>query len=304
VRYNLQFPNRAGKYIESWVGDGRFSDFGRLAEDAGFDGVSVYDHPFPADTWLDVGGHISFDPFVSLAVIAEATERIRLLTNILVIPYRSPYVTAQAFATLDRLSGGRTIAGVAAGYLEQEFRVLGAPFHGRGARVDDAIAAMRAGWTGASVDRDGEYAAHGHTMYPTPIQQPMPIWVGGNSDRAMRRAVELGDGWLPISQDEAEAAISKTPPLATFERLRERIATIQARRADLGRAPLDVCFAPFERHTKDWRESAVALRQNLAAYEGAGVTWLTIVATARSLDQLRDDVARFADIVITNDESR
>ena len=128
MRYNLQFPNRAAKYIENWLGDGRFSDFGLLAEEAGFDGVSVYDHPFPADAWLEVGGHVSFDPFVSLAVIAERTKRIRLLTNILVLPYRSPFVTAQALATLDRLSGGRATAGVAAGYLEAEFQVLGAPF--------------------------------------------------------------------------------------------------------------------------------------------------------------------------------
>jgi probable F420-dependent oxidoreductase len=258
MRYNLQFPNRAGKYIESWLGDGRFSDFGRHAEEAGFDAVSVYDHPFPADEWLDVGGHISFDPFVSLAMIAERTQRIRLLTNIVVLGYRSPFVTAQAFATLDRLSGGRAVAGVAAGYLEREFQVLGAPFDGRGARVDDAIAAMREAWTGTSVERDGVFEAHGHTMYPSPIQQLVPVWIGGNSDRAMRRAVELGDGWLPISQDEAEAAISKTSPLATFEQLRERIATIQGRRADLGRPLLDVCFAPFERHTRDWDESAAA----------------------------------------------
>ena len=303
MRYNLQFPNRAAKYIENWLGDGRFSDFGLLAEEAGFDGVSVYDHPFPADAWLEVGGHVSFDPFVSLAVIAERTKRIRLLTNILVLPYRSPFVTAQALATLDRLSGGRATAGVAAGYLEAEFQVLGAPFDGRGPRVDDAIAAMRAAWTGESVDRDGVFAAHGHTMYPTPIQQPVPIWVGGNSDRAMRRAIEVGDGWLPISQDEAEAAISKTSPLATIDQLRERTATIQGRRADVGRGPLDVCFAP-QRQTKDWGEAAIAIQQNLAAYQDAGVTWLTIVATARSLDQLRDDVNRFADTVITNDPSR
>src|SRR5437588_356273 len=84
----------------------------------------------------------------------------RLLKNVLVSGYRSPFVAAQAFATLDRFSNGRVIAGLAAGYLEDEFRVLGAPYTGRGARVDDAIAAMRDAWTGESVDRDGVFAAH------------------------------------------------------------------------------------------------------------------------------------------------
>lgn len=303
MRYNLQFPNRAGKFLERWLGDGRFSDFGVFAEDAGFDAVSVYDHPFPEDGWLKYG-HISLDPFVSLTAVAERTHRIRLLTNVLVSGYRSPFVAAQAFATLDRFSGGRVIAGLAAGYLEEEFAVLGAPYTGRGARLDDAIPAMRAAWTGESVERAGAFPVHGHTMYPTPRQQPVPVWIGGNGDRAMRRAATLGDGWLPMSVADEEAAISRTRPLSTFEHLEEQVGRVTALREEAGGPPLEICFAPFERHIKDWTEATAGIAANRSRYADCGVTWMTIVASARSLDDLHRDVAHFAETVIAADPDR
>jgi probable F420-dependent oxidoreductase len=304
VRYNLQFPNRAGKFLESWLGeDGRFSDFGVFAEEAGFDAVSVYDHPFPEDGWLKYG-HISLDPFVSLAAIGERTKRVKLLTNILVSGYRSPYVAAQALATIDRFSGGRMIVGLAAGYLEDEFSALGAAYKGRGERLDEAIPAMRAAWTGESVDREGEFPAHGHTMYPKPVQDPLPIWIGGNGTKAMRRAATLGDGWLPMSVDTAEAAVSRTPELATFEQLKEKIDTMLQYRQEAGGAPFDICFAPFERAIKDWDEATATIASNRQRYADTGVTWMTVVASARSLGQLHDEIGRFAESVIQNDPDR
>src|SRR5579864_5514236 len=103
MRFNLQFPNRAAKFLGDFLGGHRLGDFGRYAEEAGFDSVSVYDHPFPSDEFVRIGGHLSLDPFVSLGALAESTERIRLLTNVLVLPYRSPYVAAHALASLDHI---------------------------------------------------------------------------------------------------------------------------------------------------------------------------------------------------------
>jgi probable F420-dependent oxidoreductase len=304
VRYSLQFPNRAGKFLPDWLGDGRFSDFGVHAEDAGFDAVSVYDHPFPEDGWLKFG-HISLDPFVSLAAVGERTTRIKLMTNILVAGYRSPFVAAQALATIDRFSAGRMIVGLAAGYLEEEFQAIGAQYEGRGELADDAIAAMRDAWTGESVTREGHYPVHGHTMYPTPVQQPPPIWIGGNSPRAMRRAAELGDGWLPMSLNEMEASVSKSPPLFEFDQLRPKLDQMRRLREKSDRSgPFEICFAPFERYTRDWNEATDSLAANLSQYADCGVTWMTIVSSARSLTQLRDDVHRFGDVVIANDADR
>jgi probable F420-dependent oxidoreductase len=299
----LQFPNRAAKFLPDWQGEGRFSDFGVFAEEAGFDAVSVYDHPFPEDGWAK-GGHLSLDPFVSLAAIGERTERIKLMTNILVAGYRSPYVAAQALATIDRFSGGRLVVGLAAGYLEAEFAALGAQYEDRGPLLDEAIAAMRDAWRGESVDRDGPFAAHGHTMFPTPVQERVPIWIGGNSQRAMRRAAELGDGWIPLSVNALEAEVSRTAPLFTFEHLDERVATMTRLCEAAGRGPIEICLAPFERYIRDWDEAANALAANRAHYADAGVTWMTIVASARSLEQLRGDVGRFSEVVIGPDPDR
>lgn len=304
MRYNLQFPGRAAKYLDSWVEDGRFSDFGVAAEEAGFDGVAVYDHPLPEDGWVNNGGHIVLDPLISLAAIAERTTRVRLLTNILVLAYRGPYVSAQALATIDKFSGGRVTVGLGAGYQEPEFRVLGADFENRGKKLDDGIAAMREAWTGQSLDRDGLFPAHGHTMYPSPVQEHVPIWIGGNSNAAIKRAVNLADGWMPISLTDVEAAASGTPAMPDFETLQAKLADVQKRRADVGKPPMDIAFSPFERWIRDWEESATELAKNIRRYEDAGVTWITIVAKARTLTELRADVARFHDIVISKDTNR
>ena len=175
------------------------ADVAAAAETAGFDAVFVTDHPAPSDRWLATGGHHALDPFVALSFAAAATTRLRLHTNLLVLAYRNPFHSAKAIATLDALCRGRMIVGVGAGYLEPEFEALGVDFGQRNELTDEAIVTMRAAWRGESVTASGVgWHAAGNTVRPTPAQQPgPPIWVGGNSHRAIRRAVELGDGWTP-----------------------------------------------------------------------------------------------------------
>jgi alkanesulfonate monooxygenase SsuD/methylene tetrahydromethanopterin reductase-like flavin-dependent oxidoreductase (luciferase family) len=141
-------------------------------------------------------------------------------------------------------------------------------------------------------------------MFPTPVQQPIPIWIGGNSERAMRRAAAVGDGWLPMSVAEEEAAVSRTDPLSTFEHLEDRVARVAKMREEAGGAPLEICFAPFERHIRDWAEATASIAANLGRYADCGVTWMTIVASARSLDDLARDVTHFAETVIAGDRDR
>jgi hypothetical protein len=112
------------------------------------------------------------------------------------------------------------------------------------------------------------------------------------------------DGWLPLSVNEAEAAVSQTPPLFTFEHLADRIGTMTRLRQETGKGPLDICFAPFERYIRDWDEATAAIAANRERYAEVGVTWMTVVASARSLEQLRGDVGRFGDAVISNDPNR
>ncbi|MCH8283798.1 MAG: LLM class flavin-dependent oxidoreductase, partial [Chloroflexi bacterium] len=124
---------------EEFVSAAGVMEVSRAAEAAGFDAVTVTDHPFPEDEWMRSGGHNALDPFVALSFAAAATTRLRLLTSIYVLPYRNPFLAAKSVASLDALSGGRVIFGIAAGYLEPEFEALGVSFDKRNELTDEAI---------------------------------------------------------------------------------------------------------------------------------------------------------------------
>lgn len=297
MKTNLMFPMRAVKHYPEWIGEGTLGELARFAEEAGFDGFSMSEHPYPDKTWLANGGHHAFDPFVSLSMVAEATRCLRLITYVMVAGYRSPYLAAKAAASLDLLSGGRLTLGMGAGYLETEFDALGADFKRRGKLLDEGIAAMRASWSG--VDHDGpEYGVAGHVALPKPAQAGgPPIWIGGNSAAARRRVVELADGWMPIAQSAQMAAITKTPALEDLPALRGLIAEQVLRRAELGRGSLDVSFVPFEKGL--WRDGATAFADALAPrveeYADAGVTWLTIEPSSRSYGDFKRDVTEISE---------
>jgi len=300
MKFNLLMPMRAVKHYDQWIGDGHLSDVAQVAEAAGFHGVAMTEHPFPDDDWLSHGGHHSFDPLIALSFMAAATTTVQLITYVLVSAYRSPYVTAKALATLDNLSGGRMVAGMAAGYLRPEFEVLGADWEHRGQLMDGAIEAMRAAWTGESVHIGGPFPARGHTQLPRPARPGgPPVWIGGNSVSARRRAAGLGQGWMPIGQPPAMAEITRTPPLQTIAELAALVDDVKTRRSAAGGAPLDICFSPFG-DRKDVVGWAKQVRRDLAAYEDAGVTWLTVEPSARSLEELRTAVAVVADEVLTH----
>jgi probable F420-dependent oxidoreductase len=176
----------------------------RAADELGYDFVTAQDHSIAPRQWVaDGGGQTWFEPFVVLSYAAAVTTRVRLLTDVLIVPYRSPFQIAKISASLDQLSGGRLILGVGSGYLEEEFRILGASFAERGALTDDALEVVKRCWTEEWVDVSTPYfEAKDVSISPRPVQQPgPPIWVGGNSWRALQRAVEHGDGWTPFRGD-------------------------------------------------------------------------------------------------------
>jgi probable F420-dependent oxidoreductase len=286
VKFSIQLPtDRVDRGAEFGSG-AAVAEMARTAERAGFDAVYVTDHPIPGERWLRTGGHHSLDPFVALSFAAAATERVRLVTYVLVLPYRNPFLAAKAAATLDVLSGGRLSLGVSAGYLEAEFAAVGADHSARNEVSDEAIAAMREVWSGEVVERTGRgWRAEGNRALPRPLQQPgPPIWVGGNSRRAIRRAVELGDGWLPFPAPPRLAAHVRTAPLATLDDLRERLAYARDHAAKIGRtAPYDVGFVPFgfELGVKD-APSAARFADEVPAYAELGVTWLALALPAES----------------------
>ena len=300
MKLNYQFPTRAVKHWDTWIGDRDLADIAVAAEECGFDMVSTTDHPFPAQDWLAGGGHHAFDPFVALSFMAAATQRVRLLTFVLVAGYRNPYLAAKSAASLDRLSGGRLVVGMGAGYQRAEFDVLGASFADRGPRFDAAIGALRAAWSGEVVERDDEFfPAHGHAMLPRPAQRPgPPVWIGGNSKAAMRRVAETADGWLPFEQPAAMAAVTGTPEL-TADRLGGRIARLREMRSAVGRpVEFDVCFTPAA--TRDPERAADQLSAALPGFERAGVTYVSVDSQARSIDDCLREIELFGKALVSS----
>src|ERR1700730_13619478 len=183
------------------------ADVARRAEQAGYESIWVSDHLLVPES----GGRLPpieiLEPIAMLAYVAAVTTRIKLATSVIVVPYRNAIHLAKELATLDRLSSGRVIAGIASGWLEAEFRALGVSFEKRGAYTDEAIKLMRAAWSSAVPEFHGEFFnLEGMRFGPRPTAGNIPIWVGGTSRRAIRRAVELGDGWHGTRMDADQGA--------------------------------------------------------------------------------------------------
>jgi probable F420-dependent oxidoreductase len=170
------------------------------AEDLGFDHVAV------GNRLLDSGFGLDADPLVLLAAVSAATTRLRLLTSVLVAPYYPALVLANQAATLDVMSGGRLILGVGTGWNPEEFDAVGVPARERGARTDDHLAAARALWTRRPADFDGPFTAlrAARLGVPPATRGGPPVWVGGHSDAALRRALRFGDGWYGTGISAAE----------------------------------------------------------------------------------------------------
>jgi probable F420-dependent oxidoreductase len=216
------------------------------------------------------------DPLVWLAWVAARTSTIRLATGILILPQRNPVILAKEVATLDVLSGGRVILGVGVGWLEEEFDIIGVPFEGRGARTDEAIAALRALWTQDAAEHHGEaFDFAGAKSYPHPMQRGgVPIVVGGHSPAAARRAGRLGDGFFPARGDPDE--------------LRSLVAEMRTAAEAAGRDPdaIEITFGGA--NDLEWARTLAAL----------GASRLTIAPPAFDPVGLRAGLEAFASEVM------
>jgi len=170
----------------------------RAVEALGYHFVMISDHIAPTPDVMARYPVPLYDPFVSLAWLAAQAPQLELGTTVVILPYRHPLQLARLTANLDNLCGGRFIFGVGVGWARQEFEALGVPFHRRGAISDETLEIVRRCWTEDVVTHEGRFFTFRdvHTG-PRPVRRP-PIWVGGGSDAALRRAVRHGDAWHPI----------------------------------------------------------------------------------------------------------
>jgi probable F420-dependent oxidoreductase len=192
----------------AWERDGTIADIvavAREAERLQYGWISCPEHiAIPEDVASARGGRY-WDPLVTLSYVAASTTSIGLLSHVVVLGYHHPLEIVKRYGTLDVASGGRLILGVGVGSLQAEFALLGAAFEDRGARADDALRAIRASFGHARPHYDGtHYRYSGVIVEPSGIGRPLSIWVGGRTRRSLRRALELGDGWIPFGLGHAE----------------------------------------------------------------------------------------------------
>ena len=245
------------------------------------------------------------EPFAMLAYLARATTRVRLGTSVLVIPYRHPLVAAKMLATIDLLSGGRVILGAGVGWLREEFEALGAPpFDERGASTDEYLRVMRLAWTTDPVTFQGRYCRIDpvHAL-PKPAQRGgIPIWIGGHSRAAIRRAAVLGDGWHPIgarppatlTPDEYAASVKQLHADAAAAGRDPRSITLSFRAPMLVRSPRAKAPAGDRQLFQGTAAEVVA---DLRTYHALGVTHFVFDHAAADLRSVLDNIRRFADEV-------
>jgi probable F420-dependent oxidoreductase len=236
---------------------------GRAAEAAGFESLWVADHvvlPDPPVAGRPMAPDMRLlDPLVALAFLAAHTSRVKLATGVIILPQRQALVIAKQLASVDVLSNGRVIFGLGVGWCEPEMRAVGAPFAERGRVADDYLSAMRAVWTQPKPSYKGPYVAFdGVQAMPRPVQNPIPIVVGGRTPPAYRRAVSQGHGWYGFGLDVAETQKSVAA-------LREA-AKKTSRPAALGTLEISITPPGFD----------VPDKATVEAYAGAGVDRLIL----------------------------
>ena len=301
MRFSVTYPLVTHPHDPTLVTGAAIARFARAAEAAGFDGIGFTDHPAPTHRWLAAGGHDALDPFVALTYAAAVTERIRLVPNIVVLPYRNPFLVAKAAATLDVLSGGRFTLAVAAGYLRGEYAALGVDFAERNQLFDEAIEVVRGIWTTDDFAFEGRhFVAKGQTASPKPSPLP-PIWIGGNSTLARRRVARYGDGWRPFPAPRVLATTAKTVPLETIDDLAAMLEQLWdfVDEAGRDRRHIDVAFGTSAggQPGEDGFDPDARL-EGIAELAALGVTWTEVSVPGDGLDHAVDALGQFGETVI------
>jgi probable F420-dependent oxidoreductase len=275
VRFILQYPEASGSEIDL-LDAGAIDEVAAAAEAAGWDGIALTEHPAPSSRWLETGGHQSLDPFVALAAAACATTKLALVTNLSVVPYRNPLLLAKSAATLNRVSEGRFYLGAGAGYLKSEYFALGVDFDERNALFEEALEVMQLHWSGKPFTFEGRhFSARDIQALPAPRGRSVPIWMGGNSNAAMRRAAKYAAGWMPMTAPASVAQTARTPPVTTTEELRERLDVLKQYAGDRY-DELELIMGYSGPRLSDFDRESEQARDRLGELEELGVDWVLV----------------------------
>ncbi|ORB27890.1 LLM class F420-dependent oxidoreductase [Mycolicibacterium parafortuitum] len=303
MRFAITHPMHSHPYNPELVTGAGIARVAVAAEKAGFDGFGFTDHPAPTQRWLEAGGHDALDPFVAMGFAAAHTTTLRLIPNIVVLPYRNPFVVAKAGATLDLISDGRFTLAVGVGYLKREFTALGVDFDERADLFEEALHVIREIWTTDNLSYDGKhFSASGITAHPKPVSTPHPpIWVGGNTAAARARVAKYGQGWCPFRAPALLAQTARTAALETTEHLVKGIDDLRRRLDEAGRDPadIDITFTNGVGGTPGTDDfNADEFASGVDELERAGVTWIQVTVPGDSLAHTVEAIESFGETVI------
>lgn len=290
VQFGMMIP-----HFGSAAQPGMVETVAREAEALGFDSIWTGDHLIvPAgETYIT---NFVYDPLMVMATAAAVTERIRIGVSVLVMPYRHPIVVARMLATLDQMSGGRVILGAGVGWMEREFSALGLDVHERGARTDEHLDCIQALWDTDPTSFHGRWVQFDDMRQrPKPVQDPFPVWVGGDSPAAIRRAARRGNGWLPGNAGRAAFA--------------EGVAAYRAACEEAGRPVGPVCMRTHMRSERthenpegsgpggvrpDFTGTDEQIAADIDAFAALGADHIQFAPTVRTVDQQLEVMRRLA----------
>jgi len=290
------------------------SEMLRVAERAGFSSVMISDHIIlptrieSAYPYTVKGDFVSegdcFEQLTLMAFVAGRSEKLRIVSSVMIVPHRNPIFTAKALATIDVVSDGRLVVGIGVGWMAEEFKALeAAEFRHRGGVTDEYIDIFKQLWRGEPVSYRGQFYSFDEVVcQPTPVQRPgPPIWIGGHSNPALRRVARYGDGWHPVGA----TAASPLPP----EEMREKLGRIEQLMAAEGRdfsrlqvsykAPVyDGGVPPKGAERRLFTGGADAVLADVATFEDLGVHELVFDFRTSSLSECVERMERFGEEII------
>ncbi|MDE0202123.1 MAG: LLM class F420-dependent oxidoreductase [Rhodospirillaceae bacterium] len=316
MEYGFNVPNGGPLAVPE-----RIATLARHGEKLGYRILAIPDHivvpkgidspyPYSPDGTLTFPTLLAgecLEPLALMAYLAGVTTEMRLLTSVMVVPYRHPVLTAKLLSTIDLLSGGRAVVGVGAGWMAEEFPPVGAPpFEARGRATDEYLRIYKELWTADAPRYDGEFASFDNILFhPKPVQKPHPpIWVGGESKPAKRRTVRHGDAWFPIG-------CNPRFPMDTLGRFAAGLDDLRAIAEAEGRDPasIDLAFwavwygASAEPIVADTGErmlltgSADDIASDIQAMRDLGVRHLVLQVLRETLEETLDVITGFAEEV-------
>ena len=290
MKFGFVLPNYGDKIAAQ-----ELAGMARVCEEVGFDSVWATDHVVMPREQREPYGQL-LEPFVTLSFVAASTEKLNLGTSSIVLPQRNPILVAKQAAALDVFSGGRVILGMGIGWAEKEFGYLGADFRRRASIMKEDVRLMRSLWSDETVNFEGRHFKLEDAVFlPKPVQGKIPIWIAGNSDGALKRAIEIGDGWHPVGLELERFRAGAE----TIARSGRKLTLSLRVTVDVRKKRDDLAGHDGERRVS-FSGSPDEIRSAVEAYQSAGLGYCCVSILHPSATEIIADLRKFAADIVSS----